>query len=135
MPRKDRPIPVPKVWRYALGNGWEAWAGKSDEDNDLLTFTNTRPEELWFHANGVPGSHVVLKAPEDCDTPPSKELIRLAAAIAAYHSKARSAGTASVCYTKAKYVGKEPDSKAGAVLVRHETTVKVRPAIPEESNR
>lgn len=130
MPRKEPISPVPKYWRYDLGDGWQAWAGKTDEDNDLLSFTCSRPEDLWFHANAVPGSHVLLKPPADYDEPPSRELIRAAAAVAAYHSKARAAGTVGVCYTHAKFVGKERGAKAGSVVIRQETVIKVRPAIP-----
>ena len=130
MPRKEHPIPVPKYWCYDLGDGWQAWAGKTDEDNDLLTFTNSRPEDLCFHASAVPGSHVLLKAPEGCTDAPSRDIIRAAAAVAAYHSKARTGGTVPVCYTHAKFVGKEPGAKSGSVVIRQETTVKVHPAIP-----
>lgn len=121
--------PVPRYWRYDLGDGWQAWAGKTAEDNDLLSFTCARPEELWFHVNGMPGSHVLLKAPEDAGEP-TRDLIRATAAIAAFHSKARTAGMTSVSYTKAKFVGKERGAKPGAVVTRHETLVKVRPALP-----
>jgi len=134
MPRKERPTPIPKYWCYELGGGWQAWAGKTDEDNDLVTFTCGRPDDLWFHASTVPGSHVLLKAPDGCTEVPSREIIRAAASVAAYHSKARAAGKVSVCYTKVRCVGKEPKAKAGSVVVSQETILKVAPALPGGQN-
>lgn len=128
--RRQYTPPQPKYWCYSLGSGWQAWAGKTDEDNDLLSFTCAKSEELWFHAHSVPGSHVILKAPEGCDEAPSRDLIHATAAIAAYHSKARNGGMVPVCYTQAKHVGKERGAKAGSVVIKRETVIKVRPAIP-----
>lgn len=124
-----RTPPTPQYWCYDLGGGWQAWAGKTAEDNDLLSLTCAKQDELWFHANAVPGSHVILKAPEGADAP-SRDLIHTTAAIAAYHSKARTAGVTTVCYTQAKFVGKERGAKPGSVVIRRETIIKVRPALP-----
>ncbi|MEJ2640517.1 MAG: NFACT RNA binding domain-containing protein, partial [Desulfosarcinaceae bacterium] len=82
---KER-FPQLKVYRYTLDKGFEAWAGRTDQDNDLLSIKVARPEEWWFHVRGMPGSHVVLRAP--AGVAPDRELLRAAAAIAAWHSKA-----------------------------------------------
>jgi predicted ribosome quality control (RQC) complex YloA/Tae2 family protein len=119
----------PDCWKYDLPGGFEAWAGKTDHDNDLLSLKIARPEELWFHVHGLPGSHVILRCPEG--EKPDQTLIRQTAAVAAWHSKARSAGTVPVKYTEAKHVGKPRGAKPGSVTVKREKTIKVRPGIPD----
>ncbi|MBN2162963.1 MAG: DUF814 domain-containing protein [Pontiellaceae bacterium] len=119
----------PDFWKYDLPGGFEALAGKTDTDNDLLSLRVAAPGDLWFHVRGLPGSHVILRHPEG--EKPDNTTIKNAAAIAAWHSKARNAGTVPVCYTEAKHVGKPRGTKPGSVTIRREKIVKVRPAQPE----
>lgn len=119
----------PDCWRYELPGDFEALAGKTDADNDLLSLKIAKANELWFHVHGMPGSHVILRHP-DGDRP-DNSTIRQAAAIAAWHSKARNAGNVPVKYTEAKHVGKPRGAKPGSVTIKREKTVKVRPAIPD----
>ena len=121
--------PEPDVWRYDLGNGWEALAGKTDADNDRLSLKMARANDLWFHVHGQPGSHVILQGPDG--ERPDSHLIKTAAAIAAWHSKARNAGTVPVSCTEAKHVSKPRGAKPGSVAIRREKSVKVRPGLPE----
>ena len=124
--------PTVSFWKYDLGNGWEAWAGKTAEDNDLLSLRVAAQEDFWFHICGMPGSHVLLKAVLDDAGEPTRELREKAAAVAAYHSKARNAGNVSVSCTRAKFVSKPKGAHAGLVEIRQETHLKVRPSIPCE---
>ncbi len=124
---KERNV-QPDCWKYALPGGFEALAGKTDADNDQLSLRVAAPNDLWFHVHGLPGSHVVLRHP-DGETPDAAT-IKAAAAIAAWHSKARSAGTVPVTCTEAKHVGKPRGAKPGSVTVKREKTIKVRPALP-----
>ncbi len=119
----------PDYWCYELPGGFEALAGKTDADNDLLSLKIAKANELWFHVHGMPGSHVILRHP-DGDRP-DNALIRQTAAIAAWHSKARNAGTVPVKYTEAKHVGKPRGAKPGSVTIKREKTIKVRPALPD----
>ncbi|MCX5902243.1 MAG: NFACT RNA binding domain-containing protein [Proteobacteria bacterium] len=118
------------VYRYELPGGWKVLAGKTDEDNDLLSIRLAHPEDWWFHVRGMPGSHVLLKHRPDEE--PDRETLKRAAAIAAYHSKAREGGMVSVSCTRAKYVTKPRGAKPGTVAIRRESLLKVRPGIPEE---
>lgn len=130
----------PDVWKYALPGGWEVLAGKTDADNDLLSLKTARANDLWFHVHGLPGSHVILRrlprselssatgGPEG--EKPTNDLIKQAAAIAAWHSKARTAGIVPVSCTEAKNVSKPRGAKPGSVCIKREKTVKVRPALP-----
>ena len=117
-----------RVWRYALPGGFTALAGKTDDDNECLSLKVARANDYWFHVHGVPGSHVVLQGPEGED--PDRDTLKAAAAIAAYHSKARNAGVVPVSCTRAGHVSKPRGAKAGTVQIRKETTIKVRPGLP-----
>jgi len=123
------PITEPDVWKYTLAGGWEIFAGKTDADNDLLSLKIARPNDLWFHVHGLPGSHVILRGP-DGETP-TNEMIKTAAAVAAWHSKARAAGTVPVSCTPAKNVSKPCGAKPGTVTIKKEKAIKVKPVLPE----
>ena len=118
------------VYEYELPGGWKVLAGKTDEDNDILSIRLAHPEDWWFHVRGMPGSHVLLRHRPDEE--PDRETLKGAAAIAAYHSKAREGGMVSVSCTRAKHVTKPRGAKPGTVTIRRENLLKVRPGIPEE---
>jgi len=117
--------------RYDLDDGWIALAGRTDYDNDILSIKIAKPNDFWFHVRGMPGSHVVLHH-ENAKGEPDKSIIKQAAAIAAWHSKARNGGMAAVSCTQAKNVSKPRRAKPGAVTVRKEKVIKVRPAAPQK---
>ena len=71
---------------------------------------------------------MILRAREDAE--PDRDTLKQAAAIAAYHSKARHGGTVPVSCTRARYVTKPRGAKTGTVQIRKETTLKVKPGIP-----
>ncbi len=119
------------MWKYDLAEGWEALAGKTDADNDRLSLKIARANDLWFHVHGLPGSHVILQGPEG--ERPSNDLIKTAASIAAWHSKARNAGTVPVSCTEAKHVSKPRGAKPGTVHIKREKPIKVRLALPNTS--
>jgi predicted ribosome quality control (RQC) complex YloA/Tae2 family protein len=121
---------LPRVYQYELPGGWRVIAGKTDTDNDLLTFKIAKPHDWWFHVRGTAGSHVILMSRPD-EKPDNKTLKR-AASIAAYHSKAREGGVVAVSCTLARYVKKPSDVKPGTVEIRKESVFKVRPALPEK---
>ena len=125
---KERSI-QPECWKYNLAGGYEVLAGKTDADNDTLSLEVAAPGDLWFHVRGQPGSHVILRHPEG--QKPDGAAIKQAASVAAWHSKARNAGTVPVCYTEAKHVGKPRRAKPGSVTVKREKIIKVRPGLPE----
>ncbi len=122
------PIPPPCVWTYTLTDGYRVLAGKTDTDNDRLSLKLAGPNDWWFHVRGMPGSHVVLFVGEG--GVPDKQTLLQAAAIAAYHSKAKEGGIVSVSGTLARYVTKPKGAKAGSVTIRKERIFKVRPSLP-----
>lgn len=114
--------------RFVVDGDLEVWVGKNSDNNDLLTTRYARPADLWFHARGVGGSHVVLRVHKG--TIPTKTAILQTAAIAAYYSKYRKAGTVPVAYTERKYVRKPKNVKSGTVIMDREKVVLVTPALP-----
>ena len=118
------------VVEYEIPGGWSVLAGKNDTVNDLLTFKLSKPNDYWFHVRGMPGSHVLLRAKPGVD--PDRNTLKDAAAIAAFHSKARTGGVVPVSCTRARYVTKPSKAKPGTVQIRKEFVLKVRPGLPEE---
>lgn len=118
-----------RLFEYALPDGWKVLAGRTDADNDRLSFKVARPEDWWFHVRGMPGSHVILQGPPGEE--PDRPTLKRAAAIAAFHSKARSGGEVAVSATRARYVTKPAGAKAGTVQIRREVVLKVRPQAGE----
>lgn len=119
-----------KTFNYTLPGDWQVVAGKSNYDNDLLSIKLSHDNDYWFHINGMPGSHVILK--HKANEKPNRETLYAAAAIAAYHSKARTAGKVAVSQTLIKNVSKPKGAKTGTVQIRQQKIIKVKPAIPEK---
>lgn len=112
---------------YRLPGDWEVLVGRTDADNDYLSLMLARPNDWWFHVRGMPGSHVILQSRPSEE--PDRQTLKRAAAIAAYHSKARQAGSVAVSCTRARYVTKPRGAPAGSVQIRKETVLKVRPEL------
>ena len=121
---------LPNTYEYELPGGWKVIVGKSDLDNDFLSLKVAKPNDYWFHVRGVPGSHVILRAKPNED--PDRETLKRAAAVAAFHSKARKGGDVSVSCTRARYVTKPRGAKPGSVRIRKESVFKVRPGLHED---
>ncbi|MDD4858084.1 MAG: NFACT RNA binding domain-containing protein, partial [Candidatus Krumholzibacteria bacterium] len=115
--------------RFVIDASHTVYVGRSDAENDILTHEFASPADLWFHAQGTPGSHVILKGAHR-STPNS--VIERAASIAAYYSKARNSSTVPVIYAEKRYVRRPRKSKAGTALCSRGKTIFVKPALPEE---
>lgn len=118
-----------RLLHYTLPGGWNVLVGRTDEDNDRLSLHIAKPNDWWFHIRGMPGSHVLLLARPGAD--PDRATLKRAAAIAAYHSKARTAGLVAVSCTRARYVTKPRGAQPGTVQIRKEIILKVRPEAPQ----
>lgn len=114
---------------FTVAGGFQVWAGKSGENNDLLSTRNTAKNDLWFHARGVGGSHVVLKIGTGKGEV-SKQAIEQAAGIAAYYSKMKKSKLVPVTMCEGKYVRKSKGAPAGTVTVEREKTIFAEPTLP-----
>ncbi len=124
---KQRRTPAIAPYRTIAYLGWEILVGKNAVGNDYLTTRIARPADLWLHAEGLPGSHVLVKNPGGGDIPPA--VVSRAASLAAFYSRGRSAGKVSVTYTNAGHVKKPKGAKPGLVTLKTRKTIM---AIPEE---
>jgi hypothetical protein len=121
-----------KTYRtFDLDPDWFAMVGRSNIENDELTFRVASPTDWWFHAEGVPGSHVLLRprGGNAANAPPAR-IIQQAASIAAHFSKARHSGLVPVIYTRRRYVRKFRGADPGQVKCERETMVMVPPQLP-----
>lgn len=118
-----------KFRRFIVDGGFEVWVGKDAKSNELLTFKFSDKEDLWFHARGTSGAHVVLKTGR---RQPSKKAIEQAGSIAAYFSQARTSRLVPVVVTKRKYVRKPKGAPEGTVTVEREEVIMVEPKLPSE---
>ena len=105
-------------------DGFTILVGRSSHQNDEITFQKASPDDLWLHAKGVPGAHVIIKSGGQ-EVPQST--LRRAAELAAYYSKARKAARVAVDYTKRRYVHRIKGAGPGLVTYRNEKTIYVEP--------
>lgn len=114
---------------FTVAGGFTVWVGKSSENNDLLTSKYAKANDLWFHARGSSGSHVVLKMGTGKGQP-SKKAIDEAASIAAFYSKMKNAKYVPVAVTERKYVRKPKGAPPGTVTIERERLLFVEPGLP-----
>lgn len=119
---------------FTVDGGFEVWAGKSSKNNDQLTLKYAKPNDLWFHARGAAGSHVVLKV-QSGKGEPGKKAKEQAAGIAAYYSKMKNAKMVPVAMAEKKYVRKPKGAAPGSVTVEREKVIFAEPALPPEKHR
>ena len=119
--------------RYTSPQGFVVWVGRSSKGNDELTFKLAKSRDLWLHAQGYPGSHVIVRA-ENREVP--FETVLYAAQLAAAYSKAGGSDNVPVDYTLKKNVWKLKGGAPGAVNFSQQKTVYVTPSRrPEGSEK
>lgn len=125
-PRRPRVVSTgPR--RFTSTTGHHILVGRTNRENDEVTFTHARPDDVWLHARGMPGAHVVVRA--DGRPIPDAALAE-AAQIAAYFSRGRTAKNVEVSYTLRKYVKKPRGARPGLVAISNEKTILVEPNLP-----
>ncbi len=110
--------------KVTTDSGHVIWVGRNARQNEQVTFEKGGPADLWLHARGVPGAHVIIKSGGG-EVPP--EVIRRAAELAAYYSAARNEARVLVDVTQRRHVRKIKGGKPGMVTYRNETPVEVVP--------
>jgi predicted ribosome quality control (RQC) complex YloA/Tae2 family protein len=110
--------------RYLTAGGLEVWVGRSDEGNDLLTTRLAAGNDLFFHLDGAPGSHVILRTGGRND-PPSEAVLD-ACELAVHYSKAKNATRADIHIVPIKNVKKPKGAKRGLVMVHGGRTFHLR---------
>jgi predicted ribosome quality control (RQC) complex YloA/Tae2 family protein len=114
---------------FVVTGGFQVWVGKNSENNDLLTLKYAKPADLWFHARGSSGSHVVLRTGTGKGEP-GRRALEETASIAAFYSKMKTAKHVPVAMTEKKYVRKPRGAPAGTVVIEREKLFFVNPQLP-----
>jgi predicted ribosome quality control (RQC) complex YloA/Tae2 family protein len=117
--------PTAQPYTSIVHEGWTILVGKSAAGNDYIIRKLARPDDLWLHAEGMPGSHVVVRNPEKRDIP--EGVLRKAAGLAAYHSKGRGSSKVAVAYTRAANVKKPKGAAPGLVILTSRKTFMAAP--------
>jgi predicted ribosome quality control (RQC) complex YloA/Tae2 family protein len=112
---------------YKTPSGYQVLVGRNNRQNDLLTSRIATDYDLWFHAQEIAGSHVLLRLnagdiPEQID-------LEYTANLAAYYSQGRESEQIPVVYTKPKYVYKPKGAKPGMVIYTRETVIWGKPSV------
>lgn len=109
---------------YRCEDGHKVLVGRGAADNDRLTTSVARPQDIWLHARGWPGAHVVVPLQKGEAIPP--EVLLDAATLAAHHSDARGQELVEVTWTERRYVRKQRKSAVGQVTVDRERVLALR---------
>ena len=125
---KARRQAAPTAAGWTLGS-YQVRAGRTAAENHRLTFHESAPDDLWLHARGVPGAHVLLRSPAGEAPDP---VIEQAASIAAHLSAARDDATVEVDVTQRRRVRPIRGAGPGQVTYRGERTLRVAPRTPED---
>lgn len=121
---KERKIKPLGPIRHVSATGYEILIGRSNTQNDELTFKTARRTDIWLHVQKLHGSHVIIRAE---DTRPDEGTILEAAALAAKYSQAAGSGKVAVDFTMVKNVKKPSGALPGKVIYTNYETVTVAP--------
>jgi predicted ribosome quality control (RQC) complex YloA/Tae2 family protein len=112
--------------RFVSPDGLTILVGRSAADNDVLTFKLGSARDFWMHVASESGSHVIVRNPENLRRLP-RETQRLAASLAAGHSRARHGGRVPVHVARCADVSKPRGFAPGKVLLARYETVQAMP--------
>jgi predicted ribosome quality control (RQC) complex YloA/Tae2 family protein len=118
-----------KPFHYLSSDGFHIYVGKNNYQNEELTFKVATGNDWWFHAKGIPGSHVIVKS-EGKELP--DRVFEEAASLAAYYSSARTAPKVEVDYLQKKQVKKVSGAKPGFVIYHSNYSLMAVPQITLE---
>ncbi|MGB3759979.1 MAG: NFACT RNA binding domain-containing protein [Rivularia sp. (in: cyanobacteria)] len=111
--------------RHQTPSGFEVLIGRNNRQNDQLTFRVARNYDLWFHAQEIPGSHVLLRL--EPGAVPEENDLQFTANLTAYYSRARQSEQVPVIYTEPKHVYKPKGAKPGIAIYKQETILWGKP--------
>ena len=98
---------------FVSSDGFDLYVGKNNFQNEEITFKLATGGDWWFHAKGMPGSHVILKT-EGKEVP--DRAFEEAGSLAAHFSKAGGRDKIEVDYIQKKHVKKPAGANPGFVV-------------------
>jgi predicted ribosome quality control (RQC) complex YloA/Tae2 family protein len=122
--RSQRESPGGTPLRRQSSDGVTVLVGRNSQQNETVTFHQASGGDLWLHARGVPGAHVIVKSG---GRPVPEATLHEAAALAAYYSQARAAASVAVDYTEQRHVRHLKGGGPGLVTYERERTLHVAP--------
>ena len=117
---------VSQPFHYISSDGYDIYVGKNNLQNDELTFKVASGNDWWFHAKGIPGSHVIVKSGND-DLP--DRTFEEAARLAAYYSKGRDSEKLEVDYIQKKFIKKPAAARPGFVIYHTNYSMMIAPDV------
>jgi predicted ribosome quality control (RQC) complex YloA/Tae2 family protein len=122
---RQRGAPVGGPIRTVVA-GFTVYVGRNAAQNEEITFKHAAPDDLWLHARGQPGPHIIIKA-GGREVP--EQVIEHAAGLAARCAGAQptGAGRLAVDVTQRRFVRRMPGGHPGMVTYRNERTLWVAP--------
>ncbi|MBN1429619.1 MAG: NFACT family protein [Anaerolineae bacterium] len=113
----------PGIRRITTADGFVILVGRNAEQNHVLVTEKSKPGDLWVHARGRPGSHVIIR---NDGRPIPEEVIRRAAELAALYSAGRGEAAVEVDVTDRRYVRPIKGGRPGQVTYKNERVVTVK---------
>ena len=102
------------------------YVGKNNFQNEELTFKFATGNDWWFHAKGIPGSHVIVKS-EGQELP--DRTFEEAGRLAAYYSKGRDAEKSKSTTSRKNRSKKHPAENQGFVIYHTNYSLLIDPDI------
>jgi predicted ribosome quality control (RQC) complex YloA/Tae2 family protein len=127
--RKPRTAPAARPLRFRSPEGFRVWVGKNALQNEELTFKRASADDLWLHARGIPGAHVIIQS-EGRAVP--ETTVEWGAGLAAYYSRGRDDTQVAVDVVQRRHVRRLKGGRPGQVVYRHEGTLRVVPQPPSD---
>lgn len=115
-----------RPFHYLSSDGFHIYVGKNNYQNEELDFKFANGGDWWFHAKGIPGSHVIVKT-EGKELP--DRVFEEAGALAAYYSKGRGNEKVEVDYIQRKNLKKVPGAAPGFVVYHTNYSLMAVPGI------
>ena len=127
-----RPKITSRPFHYISSDGFHMYVGKNNYQNEELTFKVASGNDWWFHAKGIPGSHVIVKA-EGKELP--DRTFEEAGALAAYYSKGRDNDKVEVDYIQKKQIKKVAGAAPGFVIYHTNYSMVAEPGIQSQEEK
>ena len=116
---------IPKI-EPIIYKGYSIYIGRNNLQNDYLTLHFAKKNDLWFHAQRIQGSHVILRISDINNNIIPDDVLALCAHLAKENSKAALSTGVFVDYCPIKNVRKQPGGKPGMVIYTDYKTIYIK---------
>ena len=125
--KKKGKVEKSQPYHYQTPDGYDLYVGKNNYQNEELTFHFANNNDWWFHAKGIPGSHVIVKSKDKKELPDS--VFEAAAGLAAYYSKNSKQGKVEIDYVQKRELRKVTGAAPGFVIYHTNYSMMIAPSI------